>query len=156
MNKQCPKCHQSNPPEAAFCLNCAAPLPAAAFGNQSANQPQWNQPYYGAQQPPPNYGGQQNFAQPMNQNQVSQRATTAMILAIAGFFCCGVLTGVPAIIVGWMEVSAIKQGQSPPAGMKFAQIGLWGGIIATVLHFVGWAFWLFLSMAASAGDPYYY
>lgn len=156
MNKQCPKCNQSNPSEAAFCLNCAAPLAPAAFGNQQQNQ-QWNQPPNYGGQPSPGFGGQPSFAQPpMNQN-VSGRATTALVLGIAGFFCCGVFTGIPAMIVGWMEISAIRQGQSPPNGMKFAQIGLWGGAIATVLHIIGWAVWLFFSMSmAVVSDPYYY
>ena len=163
MSKQCQNCRQQNPPDAAFCLNCASPLNQAQVSSQQTNQQanqqnqqpnqQWNQPNFGAQQ------AGQNFApptQPANAGAASQRATTALILAISGIFCCGPLTSIPAIIVGWMEVSAIKQGQSPQAGMKFAQIGIWGGVAGIILQIVGFIFWIIISMAAATSDPYYY
>lgn len=143
MNKVCQNCQQPNPSEAAFCLNCAAPLSSG----QQANQ-QWNQPNFGGQQ------GGQNFAQPpTSAGGASSRATAALILAIAGFLFCCPLTSIPAVVVGWMEIDAIKKGQSSPNGMKFAQIGVWGGIAATVLQGVGFLFWIFLSMASA---PYGY
>ncbi len=146
MNKSCQKCNQLNPPEAAFCLNCASPLARGQSGGGQANQ-----------QRQPNFGGQQagqNFAQsPMSAGAASQRAMTACGLAFAGLVCCGPLTSIPAMIVGWMEIAAIKQGQSPPNGMKFAQIGLWGGGIVTLIQGAGFLFWLIFSMAAMA-DSY--
>ncbi len=145
MDKFCQNCNQSNPSEAAFCLNCASPLGQG----QPANQ-QWNQP---------NFGGQpagQNFAPPPSTSGgASQRATVALILAIAGLILCCPLASIPAAIVGWMEIDAIKKGQSPAAGKTFAQIGLWGGIAITILQGVGFVFWLMLSMAA-ASNPYNY
>ena len=149
MSKQCQNCQQSNPPEAAFCLNCAAPLSQNQFGNQQANQ-QWNQPNFGGQQ------AGQNFAPPpTTAGGASQRAIVALVLTIVGLvLCCGPLTGIPAAIVGWMEISAIKQGQSPPAGMWMAQVGLWGGIIVTILTTVGGV--LFLLLSAASSNPYYY
>lgn len=152
MNKQCQKCQQFNPPEAAFCLNCAAPLSQQQSGsNQQANQ-QWNQPNFGGQQ------AGQNFAPPppAASGGASQRATTALILAITGLFCCGPFTSIPAMIVGWMEITAIKQEQSPPAGLRFAQVGLWGGVAVTLLQTAGFLFWLIISMMAATSDPYYY
>ena len=143
MNKVCQNCRQPNPSEAVFCLNCAAPL---ARGQQPEQQ--WNQSDIGGQQ------GGQNFAPPASANGASQRATTALILAIAGFVLCCPLTSIPAVIVGWMEIDAIKKGQSPAAGMKFAQIGVLGGIAATILQAVGFIFWIMLSIAAST--PYGY
>lgn len=148
MNKQCPNCRQLNPSEAAFCLNCAASLSTRqSSGGQQANQ-QWNQPNFGDQQ------AKQNFAPQTNSGGASQRAIAALVLTIAGLFCCGALTSIPAAIVGWMEMDAIKKGQSPPAGMWMAQIGLWGGIIVTILTTVGGVFFLLLSAASS--DSYYY
>lgn len=149
MNKVCPACNQSNPSEAAFCLNCAAPLPPAGQSGQKANQ-QWNQP---------NFGGQpagQNFAPPTSPVAASQRAIIACVLAAVGLFCCGPFASIPAIIVGWMEMSAIKQGQSPQNGMKFALIGIWGGAAGLVLHAIGFILWLIISMSAATSDPYYY
>ncbi len=150
MDKFCQNCNQPNPAEAAFCLNCATPLARAQnVGGQTPQQP-FNQP---------NFGGQpagQNFAPPPpTSGGTSQRATAALVLVIAGFFCCGPFTSIPAAIVGWMEIDAIKKGQSSAAGMTFAQIGLWGGIAITVLQGIGLILWLLLSVAA-ASDPYNY
>lgn len=147
MNKQCPKCQQFNPSDAMFCLNCAAPL-SPSGGGQQANQ-QWNQPNVGNQQ------AGQNFAPPPVKQGAgaSQRAVAALILTVAGLFCCGFLTGIPAAIVGWMEISAIKNGQSPPAGMWMAQVGLWGGIAVSIITTIG-AF-IFLMLSAASADPYY-
>ncbi len=142
MEKYCQNCKQANPSEAAFCLNCASPLPR----NQASGYQQPNAPNFGGQ-------AQQNFASaPANSGAASQRATAALGLAIAGLFCCGPFTTVPAVIVGWMEIQAIKQGQSPSAGMMFAQIGLWGGIAVTILQTAAFLFWILLSMAAGANQ----
>ena len=151
MDKYCQNCNQLNPSEAAFCLNCAAPLsPGQTGGGQQANQ-QWNQQKVGGQP------AGQNFApsSPAASGGASQRATAALILAIAGLFCCGPFTSIPAVIVGWMEADAIKKGQSSPDGMRFAQIGIWGGIAVTILQGIGLLFWIILSMAA-ASNPYNY
>lgn len=151
MNITCQNCNQVNPPEAAFCLNCAAPISRGQPVNRQQANPQWNQPNYAAQPPV------QNFAQsPAVAGKASQRATTALILALVGLFCCGPFTSIPAMIVGWMEISAIKQGQSPAAGMRFAQIGLWGGAAVTAIQIIGFILWMLLSMAGSTSDPYYY
>lgn len=144
MNKQCPKCQQFNPSDAMFCLNCAAPL-----AQQQANQ-QWNQPNVGNQQ------AGQNFAPPPvnSGGGASQRAVIALVLTIAGLFCCGALSSIPAAILGWMEMDAIKKGQSPPAGMWMAQVGLWGGIIVTIITSIGAV--LFLLLSAASSTPTYY
>jgi hypothetical protein len=142
MNKICQNCKHPNIAEATFCSNCASPLPPAGFGG---GQPGFqNQGAYGHQfaQPPGNTGG------------ASQRATAALVLAIAGLFCCSVFTTVPAIFVGWMELNAIKNGQAPPAGKTLAQWGYWIGIVGTVLHLGGGGLWFLLSLLAAASNPY--
>lgn len=139
MEKFCQNCQQSNPPDALFCRNCAATL-------SGGNSPR--QPNSGA-------SAGQNFAPTStNSGAASQRATAALILAIAGLFCCGPLTSIPAIVVGWMEVAAIKQGQSSTAGMIFAQIGLWGGIAVTILQAAAFLLWILISMATASSNPY--
>lgn len=85
-----------------------------------------------------------------------QKATIALVLAIAAFFCCGPFAGIPAAIVGWMELDAIKNGRSPQSGKMMATIGLWGGIAASLLHTVGWFLFAILSMLGGGGDAYYY
>lgn len=145
MNTPCQQCRQSNPPEAAFCLNCAAPLPRAQAGG--GWQP--NQQNFGGQQ-----YGQANFS---STNEASSRAKWAAALGFLGIVCCGLFTSVPAIFVGWMEMSAIKSGQSSPAGKTMASMGFWCGIFGTVLQIGAILFFLIAMMLEGASSsPYYY
>jgi len=80
----------------------------------------------------------------------SQKPMISMILAIAGFFCCGPILGIPAAIIGWMELDAIKNGRSPQSGKTMATVGLWGGILATLAHVVFYFIWFFLGLISSA------
>jgi hypothetical protein len=134
MMRNCPKCNQPNLPEAAFCHNCASPLSPAPVIGALPQQQAWNP------------AGGPVVAQPAAQSGgASQRAIIALVLAIAALLCCGLLTGIPAAIVGWMELQAINNGQSSPAGKWMAQVGLWGGIGFSLLHIVIWIIWLLLS-----------
>lgn len=157
MDKYCQNCNQANPADAAFCRNCSAALPNNQSGGQQENR-EWNQPNAGNQPnfQPPNFGNQQQFNTPPANNAgggASTRATVAVVLAIASLLCCAV-TSIPAAIVGWMEVGAIKRGESPQAGMTMAQIGLWGGVIMTILSVIGGIFWMI--MVLSNSDVYYF
>ena len=147
MDKYCQNCNQANPADAAFCRNCAAAL--NSFGGQQANNP-WNQQ---------SANNQKQFNQPPagNSGGESQKATISLVLAITGFFCCSLFTSIPAAILGWMEVGAIKRGESSPAGLSKAQIGMWGGIAVTILHiFVGVGYFILVILAAASSDPYGY
>ena len=63
----------------------------------------------------------------------SARATTAMVLAIVSYLLClGFLTGIPAAILGRLELTAIDEGRSPESGRTRATIGMVGGLISTV------------------------
>lgn len=130
MSRICPQCQQPNPPQAAFCLNCASPLGAAA---------------------PP-----QQFAAPASAGQASQKGMIAMILAIVALICCGPFTGVPAAILGWMELDSIKNGRVPADGKVMAMVGLWGGIASSLIHIVGYVLWVLMGMLSAASGPYYY
>lgn len=138
MTKTCSKCGLSNPSEAAFCHNCATPLSAAT--QSPPKQSAW------PQNPPggPIAGGAGYVAAP-----ASQRPMIAMILAIAAVLCCGPLLGVPAAILGWMELEAIKNGRAPESGKTMAAVGLWGGIAATVIHVGLWIIWVLLGAVSS-------
>lgn len=144
MNKACPKCYQSNPPEAAFCLNCATPLPKAQYGGGW----QGNQPNYGGQQNFVNYGG--------DSSEASARAKWALALGVLGIVCLGLLASVPAIFVGWAELSAIKSGQSSPNGKGMATFGMWAGIVSTILQILVTGFLLLLGLMEAASSPYGY
>jgi hypothetical protein len=63
----------------------------------------------------------------------SNRAMTALILGILSIMCTGFLTGIPAIIMGKMELIKIKAGKSNPAGNGIARAGFVLGIVGTVL-----------------------
>lgn len=79
-----------------------------------------------------------------------------MILAIVAVLCCGPFTGVPAAILGWMELDGIKSGRTSPDSKVMAMIGLWGGIAASVIHAGLYILWILLSMMSAAANPYYY
>ena len=123
-----------NPAEAAFCLNCASPIGSA----------------------PPPIGAPQQFGNVPGGAQPSQKGLFALILAIVALICCGPFAGIPAAILGWMELDAIKTGRSPADNKWMAQVGLWGGIISTLLHVVGYVFYVMLGMLSAMSDPYYY
>lgn len=145
MTKVCPKCSQHNPGEAAYCHNCASPLPAYSAGSDQRDQRQaWPHGQPGG----PVIGGQATMAAPVD----SQKPMIAMILAILGFLCCGPLFGIPAAILGWMELDAIRNGRSPASGKTMATVGLWGGIAATVFHTFFYVIWFILGLASSS--PY--
>lgn len=77
----------------------------------------------------------------------------ALVLAIVALFCCGPFAGIPAAVVGWMELGAISRGESPVAGKWMAQAGLWGGVASTIIHIVFYLFYLVFMMLA-ASNPY--
>ena len=77
-----------------------------------------------------------------------------MILAIGAFLCCGPLLGIPAAILGWLELTAIKEGKAPAKGKTMASIGLWGGIAATVIHIVGYVIFMALGMLGGMTGGY--
>ncbi len=141
MTKACPSCNQLNPSDAAFCLNCSASLNPAPHIGAPPNQ-QWQQQPIGgpiAGNPAPPGGGSGS----------GQKATIALVLAIAALVCCGPVAGVPAAIVGWMELDANKHGRSPAGGKWMAQVGLWGGLASSVIHVVIYMIWVLLSAMSS-------
>lgn len=54
-------------------------------------------------------------------------------MGILSIVCMGFLAGIPAIILGTMELKAIKAGQAPAAGESAAKVGYILGIIGTAL-----------------------
>ena len=95
-------------------------------------------PPAGGWAPPPGGAGAGMAHNTAASGGASPRAMASLGLAIAALvLCCGPLTGIPAAILGWLEIGAIKEGRSSQAGLMFAQIGLWGGLIVSVLNLVG-------------------
>lgn len=58
----------------------------------------------------------------------------ALGLGIAGLLCCGALTGVPAIILGYLGIQAANQGRATNKGMSIAGVVL--GAISVVLFII--------------------
>ena len=133
MEKYCQNCKQQNSMEAQFCRVCAAPLGAAPSNNQQQqyqanfNNQQWNQGFQGNQQAP-------QFVQPSTGT--SGRVIASVLLSIGGLLFCFPLLSIIGAILGWMEVSAIKEGRSPAGGLGMAQTGMWSGIIISVVDFL--------------------
>jgi hypothetical protein len=60
----------------------------------------------------------------------------SLILGILAFVCCGPFSGIPAAILGKMEMDAIKEGRAPQSNMGMAKAGFWLGIIGTALSII--------------------
>lgn len=149
MDKICQNCHQANPANAVFCRQCAAPLsPGKATGgnqerfqNPVQNQPpdqyqnqQWNPPPNPSPWHQPNAGSQMGGGNSAPfEDKASGRAIGSAVLAGVSLICCGIFAGIPAILLGWLELTAIKEGRSSSKGLLFAQIGFWGGIAASII-----------------------
>lgn len=63
----------------------------------------------------------------------SSRAIWALVLGILGWISCGILASIPAWIMGRKELAEIDAGRSDEAGRTMAKVGMWLGIIATIL-----------------------
>jgi hypothetical protein len=68
----------------------------------------------------------------------SGRATAAMVLGIVSIvLCLGFLSGIPAAILGKLELTAIDEGRAPEAGRTRATVGMVMGLLATVASCLG-------------------
>lgn len=92
------------------------------------------------------------------QEQLSQtgstRALITLILGILSLVCAGFLTGIPAIIIGHIELKAIQRGEAPKEGEGVAKVGFILGIVGTVLTCIaimGIFFMILLGISLGAG-----
>jgi len=74
----------------------------------------------------------QNTEMPQ-QTSAGGRAVASFILGILSITCFGFLAGIPAIIVGKMEIKDIAEGKSPKSGHGLSKAGIILGIVGTVL-----------------------
>jgi hypothetical protein len=166
----CTRCGANNPDTDQFCRSCSAPLTKPGSGpGASSGPPQQPYPYstpgHGQQQQPPQsyspYPGYQGYPPPQygyanqtypQQQGASGRAITSLILSIISIFMCALLTSVPGMILGKMEMNAIRKGQAPPAGEGVAKAGFYIGLVMTILWGVVvlcYVFLLILGIAAA-------
>ncbi len=81
--------------------------------------------------PPQNFNSQGQY-QANNQN-ASSNAIMALIFGIIAFIICPFFSGIVAWIMGSIELSKIKRGESSQAGKGFATAGMWLGIVNVIL-----------------------
>lgn len=127
--------------------------PGASQPSQAHSQPEQNQgsssfpsspppppPPLGGSYPPPTGGGGQ-LPPPQSS---SAGSVIALILGILSLMCCGLLTGIPAIFVGYSEMKAADEGRSNAASRSLAKVGFILGIIGTALNLLGIVTYMFL------------
>ena len=76
-------------------------------------------------------------------------AIGALIASLCGLLLCCLPGGLVGAILGWMEVTAIKEGRSSPAGMTMAQIGLWGGVAGVALNIIVYILYFLTALMGS-------
>jgi len=112
------------------------PPPAPPYG--SAPPPYGApQPGYGA--PPPGYGYPGGGMAVPSSN---QKALWSMILGIVSLFCCGVITGIVAIVLAQQAKKEIAASGGMQTGAGQAQAGFVLGIIGVALTVVGLFAWV--------------
>ncbi|MCU1332752.1 MAG: hypothetical protein JWM08_1744 [Candidatus Angelobacter sp.] len=143
----CFKCGASMPDDSTVCPQCATPVQTAptpppppspqqpSVPNPAANSAWLNvppAPVQGAPQYPPQaqqYAGQY-------QARTDGKATASLILGVLSLLCFGLLTGLPAIILGHISRGNIERSRGRLSGAGLALTGLILGyvsIVSTVL-----------------------
>jgi hypothetical protein len=115
------------------------PLPNSAPQNPPPT-PQGYQPY------PSSYANQR----PLRPGSASGRAITSMILSIISVFTCGPLLSIPGMILGKIEMNAIRDGKAAREGETLAKIGFYFGLVMTVFSCVGGTLWVFYVLAMAS------
>jgi hypothetical protein len=120
-SKVCPQC--ANPVESAPAPPPAAatPPPASAWLNVPPAQPQYPQ----GQSYPPQGQYYPPQGQPYGQQAPTDgKATTSLVLGILSVLCFGILTGIPAIILGHISRGNIRRSMGRLSGSGMAMAGL--------------------------------
>ena len=105
-------------------------------------------PGYGAPPPaypPPGYPAPGGYAVPAS----NQKALWSMILGILSLFCCGVLTGIAAIVLSQQAKKEIAASGGMQTGSGQAQAGFVLGIIGIALTVVGLIAYVGLGVAGN-------
>lgn len=139
----CSQCGTSNQPDADFCTQCGARLPAAA---QQPAPPMWQPPpppagqapAYGTPQPPPPYGPPGGLVrQPPSEGM----AVASLVLGIASYpFICafggGLIFAVLGVVFGYLARNKIDESNGALGGRQMAVAGIVLGWISIALHLI--------------------
>src|SRR5438105_12035937 len=119
------------------------PRTAGHASPPSYNMPSSNQPT------PPGYQPYQSsyadYTPPLPQS-ASGRAIASMVLSLVSLVTCGPFLSIPGMILGKMEMNAIRDGQAPRAGETFAKIGFYVGLVMTGIFCLGALIVLFFGL----------
>lgn len=145
----CTRCGSANPEDVQFCHNCGAQLiRSSAPLNEPSSPPEYNLPRFSQ---PTQFGYQPSYTNERVEGNASTRAIASMILSLISIATCGPLLSVPGLILGKLELDAIRNGQAPAAGETFAKIGYYAGIVITILSCLGGlAYLMFIISVAGA------
>jgi uncharacterized membrane protein len=78
--------------------------------------------------------------------QSNWQGVTALILGLVSLVMCGAFTAIPGMIIGWMGITAAREGRASQSSGTMSKIGFWISAAATVLTiffcllFVGMSF----------------
>ena len=142
VTKHCPFCGSAVEQGSVFCQNCGASLTDV---EETTPAPQYYQPPP-QQQPQDQY--QYNTATQQQSTTVivgqeprkdDQGATTALIFAILGWFCCPGIFSLVAVILGHRAYSQTKSSTALIA-LILGYIVLIGGIISIIYYVFIWGF----------------
>jgi hypothetical protein len=102
---------------------------------------------YGNQPPPPpppggQYGAPGGYAQP----KTNQKALWALITGILSLICCGIVAGIPAMILGNSAKKEIAASGGTQSGGGMAQAGFILGIISIAITLL----WIILYATGAA------
>jgi|SRR5882672_5163538 len=168
----CTRCGANNLDTDQFCRSCSSPLakPGGAQGQGvSSGSPQQPYPYSTPgpgqqQQPPQGYTPNPGYqAQPQygyanqmsgQQGGASGRAIAALVLGIVSFVMCCTPAGIIGIVLGKIEMNAIREGRAPRAGESVAKVGFYLGIVATALSLLVYGLYFLGALASIAGNNY--
>jgi hypothetical protein len=92
------------------------------------------------------------------QGGASGRAIAALVLSIVALISCcfGWPFGIVGIVLGKMEMNAIRDGRAPQSGESLAKVGFYLGIAATAISLLVTAIYFFSIFAniATSSDNY--
>ena len=88
---------------------------------------------YSNQPPPPPPGGDYGAAGGYAQPKTNQKAVWALITGILSLICCGIIAGIPAIILGNSAKKEIAASGGMQSGGGMAQAGFVLGIISIAI-----------------------
>lgn len=167
----CTRCGTQNSDDAGFCRSCSSPLTKPIHPSRPQGTVTSSSPYAtpGIVQPSPSsptdqlpYPGYQGYPvyqsgyanQPVSQQDgASGRAIASLVLSILGLVGCMFFASIPGMILGKMEMNAIREGKAPKAGDSIAKVGFYVGIAATVIYGLGviaFALLFFIGLAANS------